>query len=243
MLQTQTVSSDTLSLIKVLMADSRLNDFILVGGTCLALELGHRQSIDIDLFSTTEFNSKEMSSMLQQDYNADIFHVLGNTVVCTINGVKVDILTHAYPYVVKPRTEEGIRMASLADISAMKLLAVINSGKRVKDFVDIHYLLEKMPLSDMYMAYEQKYNDSWKRAKDSLLYHKEIDHNIPILLIKEQYDWEKISKRLMAAVERPQEMFLSQGQPAKKPDIKQKPSHKPKINKGKGKGKGPGFKP
>lgn len=239
MLQTKTVSSDTLSLIKVLMADRRLNDFILVGGTCLALELGHRQSIDIDLFSTMRFNSKEMSSMLQQDYNADIFRVLENTVVCTINGVKVDVLTHAYPYVGKPRTEEGIRMASLADISAMKLLAVINSGKRVKDFVDIHYLLEKMPLSDMYMAYEQKYNDSWERARNGLLYHKEIDHNIPILLMKDQYDWEKISKRLMAAVERPQKTFLSQGQQAKKPDIKQKPSHDTKINKG----KGPGFKP
>jgi hypothetical protein len=55
MLHEETLEAGTLALIRTLSADNRLNDFVLVGGTALALQLGHRKSIDIDLFTPHPF--------------------------------------------------------------------------------------------------------------------------------------------------------------------------------------------
>lgn len=60
-----------------------------------------------------------------------------NTVLCTINNIKVDFICHDYPYVLPPITEEGITYLSKQDIAAMKLNAINRSGKRLKDFIDI----------------------------------------------------------------------------------------------------------
>ena len=60
MLHKETVEKGTLDLIRKLMADDQLKEFNLVGGTALALKLGHRKSIDIDLFTATDFNSQEI---------------------------------------------------------------------------------------------------------------------------------------------------------------------------------------
>ena len=62
MLQTQTVEARTLALIKTLMSDQKLNDFYLVGGTALSLKLGHRLSIDIDLFTSKDLDSASLKT-------------------------------------------------------------------------------------------------------------------------------------------------------------------------------------
>jgi len=64
-------------------------------------------------------------------------------------GIKVDFITHSYHGVIKPLTIEGVRMASLEDIAAMKLNAIVGSGSRVKDFVDVAYLSSNLSLMKM----------------------------------------------------------------------------------------------
>mgnify|MGYP000630638776 CR=1 FL=1 len=68
MLQSQTVESNTLELLKSLMQKEYLNSFVLVGGTALALQLGNRESIDLDLFSNIDFASNELLTSLLNDY-------------------------------------------------------------------------------------------------------------------------------------------------------------------------------
>ena len=152
MLYTQTVEAGTLVLIKELMSDKELKSFNLVGGTTLSLKLGHRMSVDIDLFTDRDFDARKISSHLTQTYNAENIKTLKNGIFCFINGIKVDILAHQYPKLNKVEKVDGIRMLSLQDIGAMKLKAILHSGTRLKDFVDMYFLLEQLPLQKMYWA-------------------------------------------------------------------------------------------
>ena len=137
MLRTNAVEAGTLDLIKRFMSDDKFKDFNLVGGTALAIQISHRLSIDIDLFSTTPFNAFELGHHLTSNYDAQEVRTLTNAVFCFVNDIKIDLISHQYPLVEKIDILDEIRMVSLLDIGAMKLNAIYNSGKRLKDFVDM----------------------------------------------------------------------------------------------------------
>ena len=92
MLQSQTVESNTLELLKSLMQKEYLDSFVLVGGTALALQLGNRESIDLDLFSNTDFASNDLLTSLLKDYQIVVNNQLSQTLITTINHVKVDFI-------------------------------------------------------------------------------------------------------------------------------------------------------
>jgi hypothetical protein len=158
MLYTETVEAKTLDLIKKLMADSELKDFNLVGGTALSLQIGHRISEDIDLFSQKAFDSLGLKKHLERDYGAINKMVEGNTIRAEIGDVKLDILAHQYPMVKPIVVVDGIRFTSLEDIGAMKINAIARDGTRVKDFIDMYSLLEYKSLKQLVSAYVKKYH-------------------------------------------------------------------------------------
>ena len=208
MLHTQTVEAGTLALIKKLMDDSNLNEFNLVGGTALSLKLGHRLSIDIDLFSTTSFNAPELTSYLKENYNAAIENAISNGIFCFIDKVKVDLISHQYPLVGKIDVEEGIRMVSLTDIGAMKLNAIHGNGTRLKDFVDMYILLEHFSLNEMLQACNQKYPDlNIQMVHKSLIHHADIDFPDRIRYIGPTVKWARINDRLKKAFYNPHLTF------------------------------------
>ena len=90
MLQTRTVESGTLELLKKLQSLPILKDFYLVGGTSIALQLGHRFSIDLDLFSVNDFNPYDIISILQKDFDLQIIVEEPKMLITEINGIKVD---------------------------------------------------------------------------------------------------------------------------------------------------------
>ncbi|MBO6761626.1 MAG: nucleotidyl transferase AbiEii/AbiGii toxin family protein, partial [Roseivirga sp.] len=99
MLQRKTVESGTLELLNALMQLESLSDFALGGGTALALKFGHRVSIDLDLFSVNEFDYESTLNSIRNGLESEVL-VQGkakNTLNLTINGIKVDCLSHRYP--------------------------------------------------------------------------------------------------------------------------------------------------
>ncbi|GHV58614.1 hypothetical protein FACS1894182_11380 [Bacteroidia bacterium] len=99
MLYTQTLSNSTLELLKTLMQDERMQDFLLAGGTNLALLLGHRKSIDLDFFSYQSFDSIALAEYLTQKYDLKTSDVRSeNTLKGFIQGVKIDVIAHIYPF-------------------------------------------------------------------------------------------------------------------------------------------------
>ena len=176
MLYTQTVETGTLVLIKELMSDKELEFFNLVGGTTLSLKLGHRMSVDIDLFTDRNFDAHQISRHLAQTYNAENIKTLKNGIFCFINGIKVDILAHQYPILNKVEKVDGIRMLSLQHIGAMKLQAILYNGSRLKDFVDMYFLLEQLSLQKMTEGFVQKYPEvNVQMAHNALLYFDDFN--------------------------------------------------------------------
>jgi hypothetical protein len=143
------VEKGTLALIHGLMADEQLRGFNLIGGTALALKIGHRASIDIDLFANDNFNAIGIADYLSSKYYAKRISILKNAVFCYIDDIKIDLISHQYPLIKPVEIIDGIRILSLQDIGAMKLHAIVNNGTRLKDFVDFYFLLEKIPLQNL----------------------------------------------------------------------------------------------
>lgn len=218
MLYKETVSAEMWELLQKLMKDEMLKDFNLVGGTALSLQIGHRLSIDIDLFTTGNFNEQELLKHLATEYpELMINDMFNNTILLDIDKIKVDILSHQYPWQKPIETKEGIRLASLEDIGAMKLHTIFQSGTRIKDFIDMHFLLEHHPLRTYLEEYQNKYSGNPSMATYALLYHENIDHEAKIKLLKgKEVDMEKISERLKKAVLKPFLKFGERPEPRKK---------------------------
>jgi len=93
---------------------------------------------------------------------------------------------YKYPCQEPIQTEQEIRLASLHDIGAMKLSAIFQNGTRIKDFVDMHFLLEHHPLKTYLDAYQNKYNGNPALASHFLLHHENIDHEEKVKLLREK---------------------------------------------------------
>lgn len=216
MLHTETVETRTLDLIRTLMSDTKFQDFFLVGGTALSLKLGHRMSIDIDMFTDKAFDTASIFEHLESNFEFTDGNVVNNAVFGFIEDVKVDFISHQYPLIKPVEVNEGIRMLSLEDIGAMKLHAIVQNGSRLKDFIDVYYLLEKIPFALLSKAYCQKYpNATPQMAHSGLLYHADIDFSVPITMLKSEPDWSTIDSRLKNAVLKNQWKIFDQA-PVKK---------------------------
>jgi len=199
MLQITTVEEKTFQLLKRLMSDERLSDFILAGGTNLALQIGHRKSYDLDMFPYKHFETAELLEYLKTQYDFQPEMVKEhNTIVGLIDGVKVDFVAHIYPPLQKPVVEDGIRMYSLPDIVSMKLNAIGQNGTRLKDFVDVAYMSTIMSLKEMLDYFVAKYtNASSYHAAKGLAYFDEIKFGVEIKLCSgKKFEWKKIEKRI-----------------------------------------------
>ena len=208
MLQKQTVDAGTLELLMMLMGNEQLNDFILVGGTALALQIGHRKSIDLDFFTENTFNENELSEYLETSKQFKLDFISKNTAKGEINGVKVDLIKHGYTLVNPPVILEGIRMASIADIAAMKLNAIISNGTRLKDFVDVAYCSSHICLDEMLAAFDKKYQvRNPVMAVKALSYFKDINYQEPIQLLNGKLMWSVIEERLTKMIKFPLKVF------------------------------------
>jgi hypothetical protein len=195
------IAPETFKLIQELQAMPELSEFYLVGGTALALLLGHRNSIDIDLFTTHSFDDKELFDMLTNCFDIKQIFSKKNTLLTYINSIKVDFISHQYEIIKPIIKEEGISMLSMEDICAMKLNAIVNSGQRLKDFIDLYYLLTQFSIKQMLGFYHQKYpNKNEVIALRAITYFDDIDPNIdPPKMIK-QINIEQIKVRIIEAV-------------------------------------------
>jgi hypothetical protein len=159
MLQYGTIEPHALDILKDLMQIPALNDFYLVVGTALALYFGHRTSVDLDLFSTTEFNSESLSISLEEKFKGFTYRNTHNPIGLfgSIDDIKVDFVKHhRHPLIGMPVTEDSIRLLSVPDIMAMKIAAIMKRGVK-KDFWDIAELLRHYSMEDFINYYTKKY--------------------------------------------------------------------------------------
>lgn len=182
MLQYRTVYPRTLELLKKLMKLEELKDFFLVGETALALQLGHRISVDLDLFTQKDFDTKKMFDKLNRLFEIRDLTEETNTLNFNIvfpdkseNIIKIDLIKYSYP-LIKPIIEvDTFRLLSIEDIIPMKLSAIAGRGSK-KDFYDIHYLLADFNFEQMFDLFERKFPNTNKfHILKSLTYFEDAD--------------------------------------------------------------------
>ena len=208
MLQTQTVEEGTFRLLKTLMSDEKLKNFYLVGGTALALYMGHRVSVDIDLFSQKLFDVKELERHFIFKYEFQTQRTSDITLIGEMYSVKVDCIGYNYPLIEPAQEYDGVRMYSMLDIAAMKLSAISQSGKRLKDFVDVAFMSSRMSLQDMLKAFEKKFpNTSVMTAVRGITFFDDIDFSGKIDLMSGKFKWKTVEKRLNEMVKYSDRIF------------------------------------
>lgn len=195
MLHYKTIEPGTLELLNKLQAIPALHQVRLVGGTSLALQIGHRKSVDLDLFGTLTVEPEEMLDMIRPLGDFTIIQNTGNIHVFMIEGIKVDIINYPYPWLSPALETDHLRLASIEDIVAMKIAAIVGRGTR-KDFIDIHFLLRRFSLQKMLDLYTQKYvNATSFMALKSLAYFDDAEEE-PEPYMFESVEWSTLKAEL-----------------------------------------------
>ncbi len=174
-----------------------LNGFSLVGGTNLSLRFGHRKSIDLDMFSTSSFIPSEINDLLQIDYDYRYRSNNRYMLFSYVNNVKVDWVHHPFLLLMPIEVIEGIRLFSIADVSAMKLFAVTKRGSK-KDFFDIYKLCEVLGPDEIIKHFVKKYGEDkiWM-MKMSLLYFEDADKDEDPEILEKNLSWLKVKKYMI----------------------------------------------
>lgn len=177
MLYYNTVTPLLKSTLEVLMAEEIFAPFRLVGGTNLSLRLGHRMSDDIDLFTDAQYGSLNFN--IFETYLRNKFSYFEKVDKTSIVGfgrgyyignskddcIKLDLM-YTDEFIRDEEVKDGIRMASVDDIVAMKMNA-ISGGGRKKDFWDIHKLLESYSLKEIIALHKERHY--WEHEEESVL--------------------------------------------------------------------------
>jgi hypothetical protein len=194
------------------MVKSELDRFVLVGGTSLSLQLGHRISTDIDLFSDAEYGTLDFSEIEAMLYNS-FAHVEPSSVEMVSLGkhyfignsitdlVKLDLYyTDAFVFEVK--VNSSVRMADMRDVAAMKLETIVNGGRK-KDFWDLHELMNHYSIRDMIAFHEKRYPFGHDQGLiiQSLMSCSNADHDFDPICLKSKH-WELIKLDVIEACER-----------------------------------------
>lgn len=187
------------TLLRQLMDLEVLNPFALAGGTALALRFGHRQSIDLDLFTTDNFRADEITDELVAQIGFGHAAVTTNSISGSVDGIKIDLLAHRYGTISPVEVIDGVRLHSIADNAAMKLNAMANRGSK-KDFWDIRELLEHFTKNKLLGFFAQKYPHAsvWGVEK-SLVYFEDAEGD-PDPVDLSQRSWPEIKQAIIAAV-------------------------------------------
>lgn len=183
----------------------------LAGGSALALQYGHRISIDFDFFTPLNFKSQDIVKKLEK-IGKFVFQEATekNTLLGLFEDVKFSLFKYDYPLVISPINYLGIEIAHPEDIAAMKLAAIMDRGT-IKDFIDTYFLIKKgISLEQSFEYYNKKYknlaNNIYSIIK-SLSYFDDVNlKEMPEMI--EKIDWEEVKKFFQKEVIRLAEKYL-----------------------------------
>lgn len=198
-LQYHTVEQKTLGVLKSLSLLSELKDARLVGGTALALLLGHRNSIDLDIFGRINLQDLINTNALRNVGSFTLLKSSASILASTIENVKVDIVNYNYPWIEEAIRIDGLQLAGITDIGAMKLAAITGRGTR-KDFIDLYFLLKHFSIRELMDFYMQKYKEGTPYlVLKSLTYFDDAESDDNPKMFK-KIDWEQVKSEITFAV-------------------------------------------
>lgn len=195
MLFYKTIDTQTLELLKEIQKVDLFKNLRLVGGTALALQIGHRISVALDFFGVLETDTISILKALNKIGLVKTIHQTENIHIYTLNGIKIDIVNYPYPWLQEAITLDSLLLAAVPDIVAMKLAAITGRGSK-KDFIDIYFLLKQYSLDELITFYNLKYHDgSVFLVLKSLAYFDDADLDVTPRMFK-MISWEEVKNTI-----------------------------------------------
>ena len=164
-------------------------EYYLVGGTAIALHIGHRQSIDFDLFTNSKVKRKSIKYILaENDIQYTVLHEAYDQIHILISDVKITFFNYPYKIEHKKKFEEIINIPDLIDLAAMKAYALGGRAKW-KDYVDLYFILKDYHSINEIATrargiYKETFNS--KLFKQQLAYFKDIDYSEEVVYLPGQ---------------------------------------------------------
>ena len=203
MLHYQTITEDTLAILKHVQNMPAFSEYRLVGGTALALHFGHRVSVDLDFFGKRDLTIEDITEGLHRFGEVRILKNSPAIKVLSVNNIKMDVVNYKYDWIEDSLNEDGLILAKVKDIAAMKIAAITGGGSK-KDFFDLTLLLKYYSLEEILNFFGLKYPDSTVYlALKSLIYFDDADQE-PDPIMFELMTWKEVKK----VIERKQEEYL-----------------------------------
>lgn len=193
----ESINKETRSVLAKIAGCALARQFYLAGGTALALQLGHRESADLDFFSRAPFDAGAMKEELAQKGQLAITSEDEKTLNGILDDIRVSFFEYPYDLLFPAIKYEKAELADLRDIAAMKLDAVSSRGSR-KDFTDIYFIMRRYSLQDIIGFFEKKYSGigyNKTHLLKSLVYFEDADRE-PELMMCEKVTWEEIKSAL-----------------------------------------------
>ena len=166
----------------------------------MALQIGHRKSIDLDFFGHIDYSMDELK-MAMESVSSDVQPINSTKTMrfYVVEGVKIDVVNYPYSWIDESVIEDGLTLAGIEDIAAMKLAAITNRGTK-KDFIDLFFLLKKYSLSQMLDMYLKKYSDSQLfTVLKSLVYFVDAESD-PMPHMLQDVTWEEVKEKIIVSV-------------------------------------------
>lgn len=138
------------------------NEFYLAGGTALALQIGHRDSIDFDFFKTGDFDTQQQFQKIKKDLNAykltKIQEEINTLTVLVNNEIILSFFGYNYRLIKEKINEKYLCLAAIEDIAAMKMSAILSRASN-KDYIDLYFILQTHKLNDLLELAQKKFPD------------------------------------------------------------------------------------
>lgn len=193
----ESIDKQTRSVLAKISATHIAKDFYLAGGTALALQLGHRGSIDLDWFSQQKFSNLEIEKTISGLGQFEVTGESEGAIHGSLDNVRVSFFHYDYKQLFPCIRFENINIADERDIAAMKISAVSQRASK-KDFIDIYFLLGKYRLSELIDFFEQKFSGikyNKLHILKSLAYFEDAEDDPMPIMIK-PINWESAKEKI-----------------------------------------------
>ncbi|MEK7570673.1 MAG: nucleotidyl transferase AbiEii/AbiGii toxin family protein [Patescibacteria group bacterium] len=202
-LYTDTLPKSTAAVLEKIKGINKLKSFYLSGGTALSLQLGHRESEDLDFFIQNTFNPEVLQQELLQQGKLEQVMIDEGTLNAFMDSVKLQFLFYPYDLLEKSKEWNGIYLSSVIDIACTKLVTVSMRGSK-KDFIDIYVILQKVSLADLFQKLHEKYKNvgyNEPHLLKSLVYFDDADVQ-PMPKMHISLEWETVKNFIVKEVKK-----------------------------------------
>lgn len=201
MIYLDTLPKKTAELIEKLQSKNNhfkfLDDFYLSGGTALSLQIGHRESEDLDFFNKNQFNPELLQRELLPLGKLKETELAKGTLNTFVDEVKLQFLEYPYEMIKTTIKWNNIALSSVEDIACTKLQTIGMRGSK-KDFIDLYFLLDKFSLTELFKLLDQKYpktDYSKTHILKSLVYFEDAEIQ-PMPRMHVGVSWSQVKNRL-----------------------------------------------